>query len=60
VRRIPHKGVGRLHAVRCGEHDQAWHNEQTATGVSAAWPGWHFLSEAGNKAKPIALATHPT
>ena len=39
---------------------QLWHNEQTATGVSAAWTDWHVLSQVGNKAlQLVALAAHP-
>ncbi len=50
---------GRMHAVMAGTDDQVWHNEQTAVGVSAAWTGWHVLSETGNKATFLALAAHP-
>jgi hypothetical protein len=49
---------GRMHAVMAGIDDQVWHNEQTATGVSAAWTDWHVLSNPGNKAKLLVLAVH--
>ena len=50
---------GRMHAVMAGLDNQIWHNEQTATGVSAAWTDWHVLSNPGNKGAFLALAAHP-
>jgi hypothetical protein len=49
---------GRMHAVMAGMDDQIWHNEQTAADVSGGWTDWHELSNAGNRAKFITLATH--
>ncbi len=49
---------GRMHAAMIGLDGQLWHNEQTVASVNAAWSGWHVLSQPGNKAISLALATH--
>ncbi|NHZ89539.1 FAD-binding protein, partial [Massilia sp. CCM 8733] len=51
--------------IRCGlsqapgANIQLWHNEQTASGVSAPWTDWHELAKPANKAKMLALIAHP-
>lgn len=49
---------GRMHTVIAGTDDQLWHNEQAASGISAAWTDWHLLLSTGDNAKALALAAH--
>ena len=48
-------GDGRLHAFMIGMDAQIWHNDQTGTGVSSAWSGWNYLSQAGDKATSLVV-----
>jgi hypothetical protein len=50
---------GRMHAVMIGLDDAVWHNEQMSGGAGAPWTDWYSLSNPGDKAKAIALASHP-